>query len=208
MDVTKNYELKSGCLVSVKHHNTQSTFMSIVLDNTDNIIKIKLTDDFATRNLLEFDIISLGYEVKNEVYVCDCKILSISRINEYVESSIIKTVLITDKRNKERYPVSLYGDLSSKSGNDTLLIKNVSKTGMSVCSKKQYIIGDELNFTVFIDEITIYIKSRIKWKIQRQYFIEYGVILNLSIEDERSLIEYIKVLIDDQHEILNRLIGR
>jgi hypothetical protein len=201
-------ELKTGCIVSIKHYSGINHFRSIVVDINDNIIKLRLTKGFAASNFFEGDPLVLGYDIKNEVYVCECEILSLNTSLNIVEAVIIESRIITDKRSVERYPVSLYGDVYNKdnSSMDTILIKNISSNGMSICSKMEYEIGKEMEFSIYIDNTILDVVANIIWKLDHTQLIEYGLVLKQGdIDTHNAIQQYIEILIDEQLKIVNEL---
>lgn len=189
--------IKAGDIVSLRHYSGINPFKSIVLGlDSDNII-VKLTKQFAVMNFLDGDPVVAGYLRDGEVYVIGCNISKINPKNDTLALLIDRVDSGSEKRQYERFPVSLYADIRGKSEKKKQLavIKDLSYHGLLVYSKADFEISEIVEVDIYMNKELIYIKTNVIRKKQNENYYEYG--LGIIYEDSSSLNgvkEYIKRL--------------
>ncbi|MEN8908075.1 MAG: PilZ domain-containing protein [Clostridiales bacterium] len=201
-------KLKMGDIVSIKHYSGFEFFNSIILDSDNEIIVIKTTESFSNLNIFVDDPIVLGFSYKRDVYICECIIQKINVAKSLSEIKIISEKKVTDSRLHERFPVSLFAEINdSDSGKyNTILIRNISASGLMVVSKDNFNIDSIIDLSIFIENNIIKVMGLIVRKSKRSYSYEYGVKLIFKDISSKTLIEkYIIYLKKEQYQVISNL---
>jgi hypothetical protein len=200
--------LKMGDIVSIKHYSGFEIFNSIVLDSDGDIVTIKTTDNFSELNIFVNDPIVVGFSYKTEVFICECIITKINTNNQLTEIKILSEKKVTDNRIHERFPVSLFAEIITNNIKKpkTILIKNISLSGVMVISKENFSTSDIINLTIFIENTIFKAKGEIVRKMEHSYSFEYGIKLIYDNINSKNIIEkYILYLKKEQLHTLEKL---
>ncbi|MCX8129248.1 MAG: PilZ domain-containing protein [Clostridia bacterium] len=203
--------LKAGDIVSIRHYSGINPFKSVVLDANEDILLVRLTKDFALMNFLEGDPIVFGYELEGQIFVYGGNISCINNNESIVELNVDKVEEGAEKRQYERYPVSLYADMRERVSRKKYLatIKDISYYGIKIYSKSDIELKQELEIDIYMDKNMLFLKATVLRKNMLGKFFEYG--MGIHYEDTNSINamkEYIKRLINEQEEAIRKLRGK
>lgn len=146
--------INPGDVISVRHYSGVNPFRSIVIGTSEDILKIKLTKDFAILNFCVGDPVVIGVESQARLQVLGCKILNINAKEGTIEVVMDKIDSEADQRRHERFPVSLYADIRVKHEKKKCLatIKDISYYGMLIYCKAEFSLGDQLEVDVYMEK--------------------------------------------------------
>lgn len=187
-------------VVSIRHYSGTSSFKSIVQDVRENSIIVKLTKEFAILNFFEDDPVIIGYEIGREVYICDGTIIKVSPRNNNFEIKCNNAQIITDKRLDERYPVSLYAEITSARKRETALIKDISINGMTIKTKLDFSEGLEIELDAYLGKAVVPLRATIMWKKKEIEKYQYGVQFVYFDIGLKKTIKNNLILLKDEHE--------
>jgi hypothetical protein len=199
--------VKPGDVVVIKHYSEFSSIKSVVVEVTDNILIARLTKDFSQMNFLEGDPVVVGFEKDNEVFVMGCSIIEVMQSEDIIMLKIDEVEANNERRNHERYPVSLYADIKVHGSNNLYLatIKEISYHGMLVCCKADLEADSRLEVDTYLGSYTISLKASIMRKVEQARFFEYGLKLNFEDSESSDFVKnYILSLSNDQEEIVRK----
>ncbi len=199
---------KAGDIISVRHYSGISPFKSIILEANENSVLVKLTKEFAIMNFLEGDPVVFGTEKGDRVIIVGCNIGEIRPKEDIIELKIDKVEEDAQKRQWERFPVSLFADVRSRDSRkkQVATIKDISHYGMLIYSKADYPVNEQVEVDIYMDKSMVFLKANIARKAERKHYFEYGV--GILYEDSSSLNfmkEYIKRLMQEQEEAIRKL---
>ncbi|TYQ16081.1 UNVERIFIED_CONTAM: PilZ domain-containing protein [Acetivibrio alkalicellulosi] len=189
-----------GDVVTIRHYSGINPFRSIVISITENIIKIKLTGDFAVFNFFEGDPIVFGIEKSGETHMVGCNIVTIDNKAGSIDLRIDKTERDADLRRHERFPVSLYSDIRTRYAKKKHLgiIKDISFFGMLIYSKSDFEIGDNIEIDIYMEKKVLFLKGDIVRKTQEEKYIQYGI--RITYEDANAM-NFMKDYLRKQKEL-------
>ncbi|MCX7745687.1 MAG: PilZ domain-containing protein [Clostridia bacterium] len=200
--------IEPGSVLSIRHYSGVNPFKSILMEQNEETLSVKLTKDFAIMNFLEGDPVVLGFELGNQVYILGCDILKIHAKENYIILKIDKIDSDANKRLYERFPVSIYADVRSRDNKKKCLvtIKDISYYGMMIYSKCEFRASEELFFDIYMDKIMLFLKCAIVRRAERQNFFEYGIrIMYEDVNSMNFMKEYLKRLKEEQDESIRKL---
>lgn len=201
-------KLKAGDIVTIKHYSGISAAKYIVLDMTEDTIKIKLSREFAQLSLLEDDPVVLGFEREDTVNIFGCNVIAVDPSEGVVELKADRPDTGADSREHERYPVSLYADIRLRDTRKKQLaiIKDISLYGVLAYSKSDITPGDAVDLEIFTDKSVMFVSANTVRKTQLQKYKVYG--MNIIYPDQTSINtmrDYIKKLRQEQEEQIRRI---
>lgn len=200
----------AGTSISVRHYSGLSPFKSIVLEATEEIITIKLAKEFAAMNFLDGDPVVFGIVSGNQVHIVGCNIIKVNHKEGILELRIDKVESDAEKREYERFPVSLYADMRMRESRKKYLaiIKDISYYGMLVYSKEDLQTNQQLEIDIYLDKTMIFLKGSVARKDKNPNYYEYG--LKITYEDASSLNyvrDYLKRLKESQEDAVKKMKG-
>lgn len=200
--------LKAGDVISVRHYSGLAPFKSIIINTDDEKIILRLTKEFAIMNFLAGDPVVLGYESEEEVKIFGCNILDINIRENTLYLQVDSIDSESNRRQYERYPVSLYADIKLRNGGKKFLatIKDMSYYGMLIYSKADLNISELLEVAIYMEKSTVFFNTNIVRKAERPNYFEYG--LGIIYSDGSSLNymkDYLKVLKMEQEDAIRKL---
>lgn len=200
--------IKPGDIVSISHYSGLSPFKSVVVDVRGDTVLLRLTKEFAIMNFLEGDPVVFGIEKGEDVLMGGCNITGLSPRENMVELKVENLEVGTERRQCERYPVSLYADVKTRNckKKQLAIIKNISCYGMLIYSKGDFLAGEQLEVDIYMDKTVVHLKTNITRKEQGRHYFEYG--LEILYENRNSLNfmkDYIKRLEQEQIDAIRRL---
>ena len=203
-------EIKDGTVISVRHYSGLSPFKSVVLEATENTITIKLAKEFAVMNFLDGDPVVFGTVSGNEVHIVGCNIIKVNPKEGILQLAIDKVESDAEKRQYERFPVSLYADVRIRDSRKKYLaiIKDISYYGMLVYSKESLEINEQMDIDIYLDKTMIFLKGSVARKDKNPNYFEYG--LKITYEDANSLNyvrDYLKRLKESQEDSVRKMKG-
>lgn len=205
---------KPGDVVSVRHYSGVNPFKSVVVDATEDFLKMKLTKELSIVNFLEGDPAVVGIEkendehVKSNIQIIGCTITNIFKKDGIVEVCLDKLESEADQRRHERFPVSIYADVRIKMDRKKYLaiIKDISYYGMLIFSKSEFSVGDELDFDIYMENTMAFLKCEVLRKVVDPVYNKYG--LRVIYEDVNSMNfvkEYLKRLKEAQEDSVRNM---
>jgi len=200
--------IKQGDIVSIHHYSGINPFKSVVMEINSDTILLKLAKEFAVMNFLEGDPVVLGLERGDEIIIIGCNISEIRPKQDIIELKIDKLDEGSEKRQWERYPVSIYADIRTKNCRKKSIatIKDLSCYGMLIYSKTDFPLHEQLEIDIYMEKTMIFLKTNIARKVQSKNYFEYG--LGILYEDSNSLNymkDYLKKLRQEQVESIRKL---
>lgn len=205
---------KPGDVVSVRHYSGVNPFKCLVIDETEDSLKMKLTKELAIVNFLEGDPAVIGVEkendefIKNNVQIIGCTIKNIYKKDGIVEVCVDKIESEASQRKHERFPVSIYADVRIKRDRKKYLvvIKDISYYGMLVFSKSEFSVGDELDLDIYMEKNMVFLKCEVLRKVVEPVYNRYG--LRVIYEDVNSMNfmkEYLRRLKEAQEDSVRNM---
>jgi hypothetical protein len=133
-------DLDNGDIVSVRHYSEVSPFKSIILDTKKDVVFMGFTRHFTMANFLEGDPMVFGKEVDDHIVAYGGNIISIDPRAGAIKVKVDKINQSSNKRQFERYPVSLYGEVRRKEERKKHLVtlKDISYYGIMAYSKDEF----------------------------------------------------------------------
>jgi len=188
-------ELKVGEPVLVKHYSYIHPLRSIILDLNDNKVNIYLLKEFVKLNFLIDDPVVITYESDKIVSILGGVIETIYPVDRKLEVKIDKITVEAQRRSYERFPISLYADVTQKDkrGRNTAVLKDISAFGIQMFSKIDYPIKSELSIDIYMEKKVIFLKTTVVRKESKTNYIEYGLAINF---DSPATMTYVKDYID------------
>lgn len=201
----------SGSIISIRHYSGLSPFKSVVTALNDDVLTVKLTKEFALLNFLEGDPVVFGYEADGQVFVFGSVICGINVKEGILKLKVDKVDSEADRRQTERFPVSLYSDIREKDSKKKHLatIKDISSQGMLIYSKADIPNKQHLEIDIYMDKSMVFLKAAIVRKVERVNYYEYGLVIIYDDANTLNLMtEYLKRLKQEQEEAIRRLRNR
>jgi hypothetical protein len=201
--------VNEGDALSIRHYSVIKILKSVALKVDGDSLFIKLTDDFAKINLMEGDPLVCGVERENVVYTYGCTVVKIRAKVKSVELNIDSKNTSENRRQHERFPVSLYADIKFKDGmkNQLATVKDLSYYGVSLLTKVELNHNEIIELDIYIDKMVLYVKGNIVRRINHENSIEYGISM---IYDEISTLNemkrYIRELKIKQEQLVRNLL--
>jgi hypothetical protein len=200
--------ISSGDVISICHYSGINPFKSVVMDINSDAVKVKLIKGLASMNFNKGDPAVFGIESRGEVKVFGSDISAINTKEDIVVLNVDKDQPDSDRRQCERYPVSLYSDLVIRDSRKKHLaiIKDMSYHGMKIYTKEDTDIQQQVELNIYMDKSMMFLKANIMRKVKSADYIEYG--LGIVYEDTSSLNtmkEYMKRLQLEQEESIRKL---
>lgn len=201
--------VNEGDALTIRHYSEIKMFKTLALKVEGNLLIVKLTNDFAKINLLEGDPIVCGIQKENVVYTYGCTIVKIRAKDKFIELTIDSINTSENKRQHERFPVSLYADIKFKDTikNQLATIKDLSYYGVSLLTKVELNHNEIIELDIYIDKLVIFVKGNIVRRINHENWIEYGISMVYDdISTLNEMKEYVKELKKKQEESIRELI--
>lgn len=200
--------INAGDVISIRHYSGINPFKSVVLSTNDDILVIKLTKEFAAMNFLEGDPVTFGFEAEDRVHIVGCDVARINARENVAELRIDKIESGAERREHERFPVSLYADIKDPVSRKKFLVavKDISYYGMLIYSKEQFPTGQNVEIDIYMDKTMMFLKGNILRKIQGQHYMQYG--LKVMYDDLGSMNymkDFLRRLKETQEEFVRRL---
>ncbi len=199
--------LKPGVPILVRHYSGLKPIKSVVLDVGIENMSIKLTKEFEISNFLEGDPVVFGYQADEEVYILGSDILN---VNAKTGQMLVKVDTVdpeAERREFERFPVSLYADIRKKKSDKKHLatIKDISYYGMMMYSKLNLEVNQRLDIDIYMDKTMLFLMGDVVRKVETSHHFQYG--LKLVYPDLRTMNymkDYIKRLALDQEYYIRK----
>jgi hypothetical protein len=199
-------QINPGDIVSLKHYTGKDFSIGIVVDVSDMNIIVKPNTECGVFSYFSNDPLVMGVLDSGTLLMSECTINSINYSENNVNFRVDKTYQITEKRESQRYPTSLYGVIVKSLIKGAIYIKNISHDGLAIKTKANLNIGDNLEIEVYVNKNLLSIKSSIVWKNTNTADSEYGLsIVKIDPHTEKILNSYIEWLKDTHQEIINKL---
>lgn len=201
-------DIKAGAVITISHYSGVNPFKSILLEIKGEQAVVKLTKEFAVMNFLEGDPVVFGYEQDDKVYIYGCNIKSLDLKQSTITLEIDNVDFRENKRQSERFPVSLYADIKTQHSNKKHLatIKDISKFGLLIYSKADIPEGTTLEIDIYTDKNMIFLKANVVRKVKQENYFEYG--LNIVYQDNATMSfmeNFIERLKLEQEKMVRRL---
>ena len=201
--------IKSGDVVFLGHYSKPFRDKSIVVDTyrdiSNDIISVKVSNEFLEGNILIDDPVVLGFERENRVYLTSCNIVGVVASDFLINISVNNEEFIVNTRAHERYPVSLNVDVirALTEEHSVAIAKNISYEGLMIQSKYEFDEGENANIIMKLNDIEVKVGAKIVWKMSRDMNFEYGIkITFMDYNYQKVLWEYIDKLKDEQDEFI------
>lgn len=201
--------VNEGDALTVRHYSEIKMFKTVATKVEGNLIFIKLSDDFIKINLLEGDPLVCGIQKENIVYTYGCTVSKIRAKNKIVELNIDNTNTSENRRQHERFPVSLYADIkiNELDKNQLATIKDLSYYGVSLLTKVELNHNEIIEMNIYIEKVVVFVKGNIVRRINHENWIEYGISMVYDdISSLNEMKEYVKELKRKQEESIRELI--
>lgn len=210
--------LKVGEVVTLKHYSGKKINKGVVSNVNDNYFVIKPDKDFLIFNFFDNDPIVMGFEEENIVNICESTILGIDYQQNTFGLTVTNVISITDRRITQRFPVSLCAYILDKDEKNFAYIRNMSLEGLSLCSKVEYELDQNLRINTTIEDRNLEFDANIVWKNESKYGFEYGLEYNKSdktimhnlehcIEILRLTQEFAVVMLKTQYDSYRKIIS-
>jgi hypothetical protein len=198
--------LMPGGIVSIRHYSVMNHVKSVINSvESENVICVKLSREFASFNFFEGDPIVLGYEYQNEVFGVSAIITSINSKQGIMKINISNISSITNKRFSERFPISIYADAKAKesSKKEIAIAKDISLKGLRMCSKADFTLDEELEVHLYMDKVVIFLTANVIWKMKNPFNIDYGLeIILMDYHNQNLIKQTLKMLKKEQEEFV------
>lgn len=201
--------IKNGDIVSLGHYSKPFRDKSIVVDTyrgiSDDIISVKVSEEFLEENILNDDPVVLGFERENRVYLTSCNVVGVVASDSLIKLAVNNEDFIVNTRAHERYPVSLNVDVirALNEERSVAIAKNISYEGLMIQSKCEFDEGENANIVLKLNNIGVIVGAKIVWKMSRDTNFEYGIkITFMDYNSQTVLWEYVDKLKDEQDEFI------
>lgn len=199
--------IRTGEIVSIYHYSFLNSIKSRTIAVVENIISVMLVRDFAEMNFFEGDPVVLVAELDNEVHVIGCNVLSINLKEHILEVSIDGINSSSNRRQYERFPVSLHADVITKNPREKSIgyVKDISKYGLLIYSKEELSISQEIEINLYIEKMVVFLKGRIVRRTDNKSYNEYGILLIYdNLKSLNRVWDYIGKLNSTYEEVLRK----
>jgi c-di-GMP-binding flagellar brake protein YcgR len=192
--------IELGAYVTIKH-------FAVVTSIEDDIATIKPTKEFGVFNYFENDPVILAYEHEGDIYITECKILSMNVESSTINLRMLFNQLVTNHRRLKRYPVSLYANIKYEPRRTSVsYIRNIGVGGVAICAKNNLDIGQVVEIETYIADNVIVFNTEVVWRAKDSTGFEYGLkFLDLDNEKKQQLDKYIDILQKDVEASVKQL---
>lgn len=159
----------------------------------DNILEIRLLDEFINRDLMVEDVINCRYIKEDTEYVIEANVIDIGIIHsQTVMLEVLKVTKYDNARLSRRYTVNLCGKVTYNEGEDGAFatIKNISRNGIALTCRKCIGINNEVDIEIILwQKEVLCIEGRIVrlLKVDKNY--RYGIIIENMEPKSKELME-------------------
>ncbi len=173
--VTK-VSIKTGEIVSIRHYSGVNSFKSAILGYHEDKVTVKLTRDFSIINFFVGDPVVISLYVKEEVISIGCTISQFQNDKGIVELIIDSVERHPERRQYERYPVSIYADVKKELSRKKYLaiIKDINIYGLCFYSKEEFEVDNQLEISMYVEMNILFLNVVIVRKVKRENYFEYG----------------------------------
>lgn len=203
--------IKNGDIVLLGHYSKSLRNRSVVVDTyrgiSDDIISVKVSDEFLEGNIMNDDPVVLGLERENKVYLTSCNVVEVFASDSLIKLAVNSEEFIVNTRAHERYPISLYVDVTRALTEEqsVAIAKNISYEGLMLHSKCEFDEGENTNIILKLNDFEVKIGTKIIWKMSKETYFEYGIkITYMDYSSQKVLWEYVDKLKDEQEEFIRR----
>ncbi|MCX7749066.1 MAG: PilZ domain-containing protein [Clostridia bacterium] len=204
--------IKPGDIISLSHYAKPFLTKSIVLEvnreSSEDIISVRITQEFAQLNLLEGDPIVAGFEKNENVYITNCYVHSVYPDQSLLKLTVNNEEYISNHRAFERFPVSLYADIEVIDSKHSFvaIVKNISHGGLMICAKENLLKDQSLSMKILIDKSELSLLSKVMWQLQRGQGFEYGLKISyIDCSSQNTLSHFLLQLKEEQENFLKQL---
>lgn len=199
-------QIKIGALVSISHYSEKNLFKGVIVDENFDGVTLKLMDSVDFNDYSIGEPLVIGFENKKEIYLSSCSLVDIDSEENQITVRTDSFDKIPNKRVFERFPVSIdsYVSIGSSTSTHNVIIKNLSFSGMMICSKEDYPLYQQLKFDFNIG-VAISLNAIVIRKNKEEHYNEYG--LKLVYTDTRTpniLNKYLHLLKKEQLVFMNK----
>lgn len=187
--------IKAGEIVSIRHYSGINSFKSVIIEYHEDKVTVKLTREFSIVNFFEGDPVVISLYVKEEVISVGCTVSRIQNDKGIVELKIDSVERYPEKREYERYPVSLYADIKKESSRKKYLaiVKDINLYGLCFYSKEEFEVEDALEISMYVEINMLFLNVFIVRKEKKENYFEYGAkILYKDASTMGIMEEYLK----------------
>jgi hypothetical protein len=185
-------DLESGKSVRIKHFAGKFCNKGEIVENAGAIVTIKPEKPLTVFSFFEEDPLVLVYEKEEKYFVCQCSIISIDYMNSTFNILLENSEEFSSRRKEHRYPTSLYGIVLNSPGKETVFVNNISSEGINLKTKLHLNINEKIELEATIDGTYIFVSGYIKWKREQNNFFEYGIFIEESFPEMKSMLDKIK----------------
>lgn len=167
----------SGEPVEVSHFSV-AYMVKACIDNMepDDIVGIRVNSCIPMGDFSPGDPVAMTYKLEDQVVRCECTIISVESEKRHFSARIESESKYAERREFERFPVSLCAKLFTQSGDINIVyIKDVSLNGMGVVSNFDYEVGQNVKLSFYIEDEKLSLDLGIVWKVKKELNNHYGL---------------------------------
>ncbi|HQA56322.1 MAG TPA: PilZ domain-containing protein [Acetivibrio sp.] len=191
--------IKLGSPIDVKHFKMYEYINCIVIEKSENDIKLEMKDNTQETLFFPGDHVVLNYSNNDELYVIDGTIIYVFSINPpVIKVRMNKCEKLKNLRKHERYYVSLMANIRVSGCNKPFfaVVKNMSSGGIKINCNELLSTDDVLEVEVILDRTNkLVFSGAVVRKNKLGNYYEYGIeIKGISESNIKCLYHYLKWL--------------
>lgn len=205
--------MKKMSLVLRHYNKFKPISCEIVSGDVNKLFTVKFNDNESNgAEIIKGDPVLIGRLKGEEIEVNGGSVVGVTPYEDkYIicSNDVVKMAKEFDKREYDRYPASLLGDIKLLDTNErkTACIKNISYSGMSVYSDGDYEINDVVEITIYLSNNVSRYDGTVLRKSKSYGRMEYGIQI---IHKDKSSMESTKNLlfglVQNERELMYRYI--
>ncbi len=186
--------VQPGSSIGVKIRPESEWINDIVEDILyDSTIAIQLLDEFISQDIMVDDVIECRVIKDEVIYIIEGTVHDVGIIYpQRIMLQIHKITKYGNARDSKRYTVNLCGRViyGQQDKSTFATIKNISRTGLSVTSKEEMAIGEEIDVDIVIwQQEVLSIEGTIVriYKVGKNF--KYGILIENMDKKSKELLE-------------------
>lgn len=196
--------------VYIFHYSQITPYKGTVIYEDNEILKVEIYKQEEIMSFKKNDPVVV-YSIKNqraEILSCDVTAKDLNDCVLIAKKEVKGSTQWEEKRQFERYPVSLYADIKVKSlsKRNFALIKNLSYSGMLIYSKAEIPEEEQFDIDLYADKQVIFLKAVTVRKLEHTEFSEYGIqMVYTDFNSIETMKKYVEGLRESHKKIVVKL---
>lgn len=199
----------SSNLILRHYSRTKPLKCDIVSGDVNNFFTAKIKDPVELNNeITKGDPVIFGIKVDDDIKVTGGSIIAFSEDSKNITISPDKVLVVTERRQYERFPVSLYGYIKRYDSNERkycAYVKDMSYNGFRIYSEAELNPGENIELDINFEHSVFTVSGIVMRKETCYGRNEYGIQLLFTNKNSiYSIKENIDRLLANEKEMLKR----